>query len=549
MENILKTLTSQFNESRPDYTTGDPREVNVTVLTLAQQYCMEFRYIKLSIGQPLPGEIRTMCILFQVSSTIVYKIADPDINKCLYAIDMQKTPIACIPDYSIDKTTVNDVALATGIASGDPFFARATAAAQGGGGKKEQQIAAAAASSATGPSAAVPVGVSKPQANAEKPKTPKPNSKPSEKPVPVTRTKSAPQALFQVEMEDTKPQPSIYDNLKSVLESHKTIFSTPKRVASWGAVLAGKKDDYLFGQYFQLPSLFKQFPGSLQVCHTYYTTALIYNYNTVRPYVFLNIPDGFTFTNMFVKHFADKSALSVDTIEATRKYISTHLKAKTDEIKKIAELVTAPFMDEPTEPEPRLPSSDMTDDSSSDVSSSASEASSSSVSSTVSRLGADSLAPSKITLFLLTGKLNGDAKSDADYTTSISQASQSLSEWSQYLSQSRSLSPQLPEHERHNPSSFGFTAQSVAPPGTVTDTMGVGHKGGNFTLKKLIKKPRNKTKSRNRKPTRKNLKFTIIIKKNNTKYKTYKRKANGGKLRSNKHKNNKTMRRMRCVRK
>ena len=68
--------------------------------------------------------------------------------------------------------------------------------------------------------------------------------------------------------------------------------------------------------------------------------------------------------------------------------------------------------------------------------------------------------------------------------------------------------------------------------------------GGSLTNKKYTK--RNSIK---RKPTRKNLKFTIIIKKNNTKYKTYKRKANGGKLRSNKHKNNKTMRRMRCVRK
>jgi hypothetical protein len=60
---------------------------------------------------------------------------------------------------------------------------------------------------------------------------------------------------------------------------------------------------------------------------------------------------------------------------------------------------------------------------------------------------------------------------------------------------------------------------------------------------------KNKNKSKNRKTTRKNGKFKRMIKKHTTKYKTYKRKANGRRLRGNKHKNNKTMRRYRCVRK
>ena len=63
---------------------------------------------------------------------------------------------------------------------------------------------------------------------------------------------------------------------------------------------------------------------------------------------------------------------------------------------------------------------------------------------------------------------------------------------------------------------------------------------------------KNRTNSKNRKTTRKNLKFKRMIKKHTTKYKkykTYKRKANGRRLRGNKHKNNKTMRRYRCVRK
>jgi hypothetical protein len=78
---------------------------------------------------------------------------------------------------------------------------------------------------------------------------------------------------------------------------------------------------------------------------------------------------------------------------------------------------------------------------------------------------------------------------------------------------------------------------------------------GGGTNKKYTKKNnhksknKNRTNSKNRKTTRKNGKFKRMIKKHNTKYKTYKRKANGRKLRGNKHRNNKTMRRYRCVRK
>ena len=179
MEDILKTLTSQFNESRPDYTSVPPnlQEVNVTVLTLAQQYCMEFRYIKLSPGQPpADNKIKTMCILFQVSSTIVYKIPGvaPDGNKILYAIDMQKTPIACIPDYTIDTTTLADVlnsvdpalvasqtvtnrAVAGGLEATLYYNNIAHGAAQAGGGKlaaatTAARVAEAAAEAERGPS-------------------------------------------------------------------------------------------------------------------------------------------------------------------------------------------------------------------------------------------------------------------------------------------------------------------------------------------------------------------------------------------------------------
>jgi hypothetical protein len=111
----------------------------------------------------------------------------------------------------------------------------------------------------------------------------------------------------------------------------------------------------------------------------------------------------------------------------------------------------------------------------------------------------------------------------------------------------------VPPPSRVQPHSMGNEPKSkgkgkVQPP---LETMAPGG-GGNFTLKNHIKKSRPSIKSKNRKTTRKNGKFKSMIKKHNTKYKkykTYKRKANGRKLIGNKHRNNKTMRRYRCVRK
>jgi hypothetical protein len=93
------------------------------------------------------------------------------------------------------------------------------------------------------------------------------------------------------------------------------------------------------------------------------------------------------------------------------------------------------------------------------------------------------------------------------------------------------------------------------PPVTSTS---IDPRGGSLTNKKYTKKNNHKSQdknrtnsknSKNRKTTRKNGKFKRMIKKHTTKYKTYKRKAFDSKLRGNKHRNNKTMRRYRCVRK
>ena len=133
------------------------------------------------------------------------------------------------------------------------------------------------------------------------------------------------------------------------------------------------------------------------------------------------------------------------------------------------------------------------------------------------------------------GEFTGDIRSEYE-GSSVSGSSVSESLGSSFPTSSTSSGrPYVPSDDSMSRS------RSVSPRGGANKkyTKKNNHKSQN----------KNKNKSKNRKTTRKNGKFKRMIKKHNTKYKTYKRKANGRKLRGNKHKNNKTMRRYRCVRK
>ena len=258
---FLQTLPSKFNETRIDYDNPTRNEVNVVVDTQAQQYCMKFSYVKTPEMQ-----VKEMYVMIQLSATIVYTVAQPNI--ILYANDMQKTPIACLPEYRLNETLQGD--------DRDEYM-RIIQAQGGGGGKyattKEQKEAAARAARAaqTAPSgaAAGPSGVGK-TATITKPD--------AKKAAAAAEAERQRQAEATVDAEQQK----ILDNLHAVLSTDRTMLSTPKRVASWGGFFAGKMMEYLFGPYFQLPTLFKLYAQQLQVCHAYYTTALIYNYNTSR---------------------------------------------------------------------------------------------------------------------------------------------------------------------------------------------------------------------------------------------------------------------------
>ena len=533
---FLQTLPSKFNETRIDHDHPANGEVKVVVDTLAQQYCMKFSYVKTPENQ-----VKKMYVMIQLSSTIVYTLATPTspFNKILYAIDKQKTPIACLPEYRLNETPQG--------ANRDEYM-RIIRETQAGGGSKyattpKQMMKAAAtaraaqaartaqaapnartartaqaapnARTARTAQAAPNAGVGKPKADSKK-----------DDAIAAAEQKRQAEQQRQAEQEAkvAAAQKKILDDLQAVLSTDRTMLSTPKRVSSWGAFFAGKMMEYLFGQYFQLPTLFKLYARWLQVCHAYYTTALIYNYNTSRPCVFFNTTPlegkSYSFATLFAAKLTSEGFIAPPapgappgvTPPEIRTYVTRRLIEHTAAIKLIGKHVTAPFLD--YTPEDAL---------SSVASSSVSSDASSSVSRTSS---ADSyFSPQKgqskealLHQFLLSRDLkSSQEKDDESYVPSSRGSSQN---------RGRSRSPELPE---------------------LPEDLHSMKNGGSLTINKSIKKGR--TKRKNRKTTRKNGKVNRMVKKHTTKYKTYKRKANGRKLKGNNHKNNKTMRRYRRVRK
>jgi hypothetical protein len=203
--------------------------VPVTVHTLAHIYALKIPYTEvLETAVSLNPEVahvttpEYMYMVFQISSTIVYD----NVGNILYGIDMQKTPIACLPDLDVE--------------------------------------------------------VDSPDSN------------------------------------------------KDILESIITSVGTFKRYSAWGAFFASKMMEYL-GNYDQLPLLLKEFPEILQVCRTYTTTAPFFNYNNIKPYSFIKIPEGCSFSEIFRNEIP---ALQ------NPDYIKTH----TESIKLFTEIFINPFV-------------------------------------------------------------------------------------------------------------------------------------------------------------------------------------------------------------
>ena len=562
---FLQTLPSRFNETRvKDYDNPAHGQVNVVVDTLAQQYCMKFSYVKTPEGQ-----VKEMYVMIQLSSTIVYTVATVatptrpiaiPFNEIVYAIDMQKTPIACLPEYRLNETPRGE--------NRDEYIRIIEAQAGGGGHKyaktpqeKEKAAAAArAAQTAQQQGLAAPnardAGVGKDKAGSKKTTAIEERKAEAAKAAEQKRQAEAKvvaeqnrQAEAKVDAEKTK----ILHNLRAVLSTDRTMLSTPKRVSSWGAFFAGKMMEYLFGQYFQLPTLFKLYARWLQVCHAYYTTALIYNYNTSRPCVFFDAtPAGksYSFATLFAAKLtsegfvAPPAAPGAAVPQDTFAYVSKRLEEHTAAIKLIGENVTAPFLDYTPEDAPTTVAS----------SSVSSDASSRSVSPDASSSSVSSDASSRIVLSDVSSRsVSSDSTSStgSHFPTKRRKSSEQKQKPYQPLLLSGSLPSQesyddswKPRKGRKRPRSQSGSRSRSPKKLHVNLPVIVG---GSLITNKSTN--RCKTKRKNRKTTRKNGKVNRIIKKYNKNRKTYRRKVNGRKLKGNNHKNNKTMRRYRRVRK
>ena len=84
----------------------------VTVHTLAHIYALQIPYtevletaVSLDLHDLHTVKEKNMYMIFQISSTIVYD----DAGAIHYAIDMQKTPIACLPDLDVAGSTDKDI--------------------------------------------------------------------------------------------------------------------------------------------------------------------------------------------------------------------------------------------------------------------------------------------------------------------------------------------------------------------------------------------------------------------------------------------------------
>ena len=245
---------------------------------------------------------------------------------------MQKTPIACIPEFDIQRRPdVMDLGGGTRSRSRSPHR---------GEGQSER--------------------ASKQRSRSSSPRgSRREGSSHRRSPSPRGKERGERDERYKQEQKERAEQKKIWELF---LYSQYTICGTYKRVSSWGGFFSGKMMEYLFGQYFQLPTFFKYFANILQVCHQYCTTAPIYNYNNASPYCFLEIPAHFSFIDRFVHHFgADVASFSgsvpylppivradgsrASQVLADRPYIQTWLTLHTLQIRICSELFMAPFMD------------------------------------------------------------------------------------------------------------------------------------------------------------------------------------------------------------
>ena len=465
-------LISSFDEVRKEDTSPtnpDPNELNVTVVTFAHIYRVDCGYHEVFADGT--DVFKSMSIIYQISTTVVYtRVYTREVNpRILYAVT-HRTPLVCLPDLpdarrnliaALKTVRPPEKVTAGGVKRGRPREIS----------KETQQLIDAAKQAAE-------------QAK-----------------------KKAPSKKFIAE------QNLFIEERDHPLTSPYTLLATYKRVASYGALFAGKMMEYFFGGengYYQLPYFFKNFDKFLKVCHQYDSTALMY-LPDVPPYdLLVHHPSALELLPQSIESYFTTLGINFNGLVSGvdhKTYIQTKLNEYGRHIQAISEYLTKDFMPKPIDSDP---------DSFPSVSTA------SSMSSTQSRRDEDL---KKLLPYF--GYIDENIKylNSILFGLPLPEEDDSDRDWSPISKSSRS----------------DYDESSLD--------------GGTLPIKNRIKKSittrknknKNKPRTKSKTPARRiTIRIKRLIKSKVTKPKTYKRRATGGKRKS---KPNKTMRRYRRVRK
>lgn len=350
-------LISSFDEVRKEDTSPtnpERTELNVTVVTFAHIYRVDCGYHEIfADGSDV---FKSMSIIYQISTTVVYTRENP--SRILYAVT-HRTPLVCLPDlpdalkYLIEKK-IN--ALMEELKNSGNLSEEVIRFTSGKIIFNHKEILAGVLVNIT-------EILSPPK------KTLKvPNLSENQK-ILLTQIQQLLQKLIQLLQAE------------ELLTSPYTLLATYQRVASYGALFAGKMMEYFFGGengYYQLPYFFKNFDKFLKVCHQYDSTVLMYLPN-VPPYDLLDhhpsalelLPQSIEsyFTTLGITF--NKGVSGVDQ----KTYIQTKLNEYGPHIQAISEYLTKDFMPKPIDSGSSMPESLASVSTASSTSSTASTAS------------------------------------------------------------------------------------------------------------------------------------------------------------------------------
>ena len=362
-----------------------------------------------------------------------------------------------------------------------------------------------------------------------------------------------PQILYAIDNQRT-PLASIPDlpeathpvtmGVQQLLDSQYTMCATYSRICSAGGLIVGKGMEYFFEVdaqrgYYQLPFFFKYFGKFLSVCHQYYTTALIYScnippYNLLEPLLLEPLPNPSSFLPHIAPYFIDLQINLKDdngnvftTTEQQSNHIRDKLAQNTADINAIRDWFTGEFMVDPNE----LDTLSRTRSASSE----SSVSSMSSMSSMSSQVSQDSRKRKNC------NKLKKLITTNTEIAESIN--GKQLAYY---------LGVYLPYDSCGSGSEYsGSPRDSLSSLGSPTWRTVLSQGGGSLPMKRAIKKSittrknKNKNRTKSKAPFRRGtFRLKRMIKSKLTRNKTCKRRAPNVK-----HKNNKTMRRYRRVRK